>query len=82
MPKYDKVFFSQHYFENKKKKRPYLSKEKVLKVLADPTNELPANKKGRKKFRKKINGSKYYTVILKESKDGKAAYIITAHRKK
>jgi hypothetical protein len=79
VPKYKRVIFSGHYFDRKLKKRPYLTKTLVKSVLDDPTNEVPAKQKGRRKFWKKIDNEKY-TVVVRETKNGEIAFVITAYR--
>jgi hypothetical protein len=52
--------------------------QQILKVIQGPTNELPASRKQRRKFWKKIDGSTM-VVVLKEVKNGKEAIIITVY---
>ena len=74
MPKYEKIIFSSHCRIRQRQRE--ITDQQVSKVIEDPTNEAPANRKGRRKFWKKIDGTKM-VVVLKEVKNGKEAIIIT-----
>jgi len=76
LPKYEKILFAGHCKIRQHERD--VTNQQISKVLKDPTNEVPASRKGRRKFWQKIDGSKLI-VILKEVKNGKEAIIITTY---
>jgi hypothetical protein len=76
VPKYEKIIFAGHCKIRQQERK--VTDQQVMKAIQDPTNEVPANRKGRRKFWQLIDGSKL-VVILKEVKNGKEAIIITTY---
>jgi hypothetical protein len=76
MPKYQKVIFSDHCSIRQTQRE--VTRQQILKCLEEPINEILANRKGRRKFWKKIDGSTLI-IILKEVHNGKEAIIITTY---
>jgi hypothetical protein len=76
VPKYEKLIFAGHCRIRQQERE--VTDQQVMKVIQDPTNEVPAKRKGRRKFWQLIDGSKL-VVILKEVKNGKEAIIITTY---
>ncbi len=76
MPDYEKIIPADHCILRQHERG--ISRQQILTVIEDPTNELPTQRKGRRKFWKRVDGSRL-TVIVKEVKNGKDAIIITAY---
>jgi hypothetical protein len=76
MQKYNRIIFSDHCLTRQSERD--VTRQQILKCLEEPINELPVNRKSRRKFWKKIDGSKLI-VILKEVQNGKEAIIVTTY---
>lgn len=76
MPKYKRIIFSDHCEERQSQRG--ITKQQKLRVLKDPTNELPAKRAGRRKFWKKVDGTKL-VVLVKEDKNAEKAIVITSY---
>lgn len=75
MPKYKKLDISDHCRERMRERN--ISEAIVHDVLSDPTSEIPAKRKGRRRFCKKVNGNLYNVVIREMNHEN--AIVITAY---
>ena len=75
MPKYNRYIITPHAIQRKQQRN--ISEELIKRVIESYDIEYP-QKRGKRKFSKIIDGDKLY-VVIRESSNGKTAYIITTY---
>lgn len=75
MPHYDKIIFTPHGAERAQERG--ISYQMVKSVLENHEIEYPM-RDGKRRFSKKIDGTKL-TVVIRESKNGQVAHVVSPY---